>query len=95
MDFGHCAVANPPKGKGLTEAGCRSAAGLHVARAASRTELDQPSDLYAAGVVLFECVTGKVPFEAETTWALVAKHLEEQPPDPRARIRRCRARWRS
>jgi hypothetical protein len=34
-------------------------------------------------VVLFECVTGKVPFEAETTWALVAKHLEEQPPDPR------------
>jgi serine/threonine-protein kinase len=24
-----------------------------------------------------------VPFEAETTWALVAKHLEEQPPDPR------------
>jgi serine/threonine protein kinase len=34
-------------------------------------------------VVLFECVTGRVPFEAETTWALVAKHLEEQPPDPR------------
>jgi serine/threonine-protein kinase len=24
-----------------------------------------------------------VPFEAETTWALVAKHLEEEPPDPR------------
>jgi serine/threonine-protein kinase len=28
-------------------------------------------------------VTGRVPFEAETTWALVAQHLEEQPPDPR------------
>jgi len=35
-------------------------------------------------VVLFECVTGRVPFEAETTWALVAKHPEEQPPDPRS-----------
>src|SRR5438046_6439169 len=46
-------------------------------------ELDPRSDLYAAGVVLFECLTGKVPFEAETTWALVAKHLEEEAPDPR------------
>jgi len=35
--------------------------------------------------VLFECLTGHVPFEAETPWALIAKHLEEQPPDPRAR----------
>jgi eukaryotic-like serine/threonine-protein kinase len=50
----------------------------------SGAELDPRSDLYAAGVVLFECLTGRVPFEAETTWALVAKHLEEQPPDPRS-----------
>jgi len=49
----------------------------------SGAELDPRSDLYAAGVVLFECVTGRVPFEAETTWALVAKHLEEEAPDPR------------
>ena len=48
------------------------------------TELDVRSDLYSAGVVLFECVTGRVPFEAETTWALIAKHLEEATPDPRA-----------
>ena len=34
-------------------------------------------------MVLFECVTGRVPFEAETTWGLVAKHLEENAPDPR------------
>ena len=27
--------------------------------------------------------TGRLPFEAETTWALVAKHLEERAPDPR------------
>ncbi|HEY6138868.1 MAG TPA: protein kinase, partial [Thermoanaerobaculia bacterium] len=49
----------------------------------SGAELDQRSDLYAAGVVLFECVTGRVPFEADTPWTLVAKHLEEAPPDPR------------
>src|SRR5436190_15273679 len=49
----------------------------------SGAELDPRSDLYAAGVVLFECLTGRLPFEAETTWALVAKHLEEETPDPR------------
>jgi serine/threonine-protein kinase len=50
----------------------------------SGAELDQRSDLYAAGVVLFECVTCRVPFEADTPWTLVAKHLEEEPPNPHA-----------
>lgn len=31
-----------------------------------------------------ECLTGRLPLDAETTWALVAKHLEEEPPDPRS-----------
>jgi serine/threonine protein kinase len=49
----------------------------------SGAELDARSDLYSAGVVLFECLTGRLPFEADTTWSLIAKHLEEAPPDPR------------
>jgi serine/threonine-protein kinase len=49
----------------------------------SGSELDSRSDLYSAGVVLFECLTGRLPFEAETTWSLIAKHLEEDPPDCR------------
>src|SRR6266699_152890 len=49
----------------------------------SGMEVGATSDLYAAGVVLFECLTGKLPFDAETTWALVAKRLEEDAPDPR------------
>src|SRR3989442_2239018 len=50
---------------------------LGVERQAAR------SDLYSAGVVLFECLTRRLPFDAETTFALIAKHLEEEPPDPR------------
>ena len=46
-------------------------------------EVDQRVDLYAAGAVLFECVTGRTVFEAPTLPALVAKHLEEEPVDPR------------
>src|SRR2546427_1068393 len=84
MDFGIARLANPPKGKGLTEAGMSIGTPDYMSpEQLSGAELDQRSDLYAAGVVLFECVTGKVPFEAETTWAPGAKHLEEEPPDPR------------
>ena len=84
MDFGIARLANPPKGKGLTEAGTSIGTPDYMSpEQLSGAELDPRSDLYAAGVVLFECLTGRVPFEAETTWALVAKHLEEQPPDPR------------
>jgi serine/threonine-protein kinase len=84
MDFGIARLANPSQGKGLTEAGTSIGTPDYMSpEQLSGSELDARSDLYAAGVVLFECVTGRVPFEAETTWALVAKHLEEQPPDPR------------
>jgi eukaryotic-like serine/threonine-protein kinase len=85
MDFGIARLANPPKGKGLTEAGTSIGTPDYMSpEQLSGAELDARSDLYAAGVVLFECLTGRVPFEAETTWALVAKHLEEEPPNPRS-----------
>lgn len=83
MDFGIARLANPPQGKGLTEAGTAIGTPDYMSpEQLSGGELDQRSDLYAAGVVLYECVTGRVPYEAETPWALVAKHLEEEPPDP-------------
>ena len=84
MDFGIARLANPPQGKGLTEAGTSIGTPDYMSpEQLSGMELDPRSDLYAAGVVLFECLTGRLPFEAETTWALIAKHLEEEPPDPR------------
>jgi eukaryotic-like serine/threonine-protein kinase len=84
MDFGIARLANPPKGKGLTEAGTSIGTPDYMSpEQLSGMELDPRSDLYAAGVVLFECLTGRLPFEAETTWALIAKHLEEEAPDPR------------
>ena len=38
------------------------------------------TDLYALGVVLFELVTGEVPFQAETTAELLMQHLTKKPP---------------
>ena len=86
MDFGIARLANPPKDKqrGLTEAGTMIGTPDYMSpEQLSGSELDPRSDLYSAGVVLFECLTGRVPFEADTTWSLIAKHLEEAPPDPR------------
>jgi serine/threonine-protein kinase len=43
---------------------------------------DHRSDLYSAGVVLFECITGQVPFLADTFNELMFKIVLEPPPDP-------------
>ena len=84
MDFGIARLANPPKGKGLTEQGMAIGTPDYMSpEQLSGLELDPRSDLYSAGVVLFESITGRVPFEADTPWALIAKHLEEEAPDPR------------
>ncbi len=42
--------------------------------------LDQRSDLYSMGVVAFEMLTGKAPFEAKTIQRMIVCHLTEPPP---------------
>jgi eukaryotic-like serine/threonine-protein kinase len=41
------------------------------------------SDLYSLGVVLYEMLTGEVPYEADTPAAVAAKHVSEPPRSPR------------
>ena len=41
-------------------------------------------DLYALGVIFFEMVTGKLPFEANDPTTFLIKHMKERPPPPRA-----------
>jgi len=40
------------------------------------------SDIYALGVILYEIVTSQLPFEADTPFALIMKHLNEPPSPP-------------
>ena len=44
---------------------------------------DERSDLYALGVTLYECLTGRPPFQGGTAMELMIQHVEDDPIDPR------------
>ena len=82
MDFG---IARSLKAGEETEAGIIIGTPEYMSpEQADGQEADQRSDLYGLGVILYEMLTGRRPFEADSALSLISKHRTEIPLDPRA-----------
>ncbi len=81
MDFG---IARSIRTKSITETGMIIGTPEYMSpEQVEGVETDHQSDLYSLGVILFEMLTGRVPFRGETPLSVILKHKTEQPPDPR------------
>ncbi len=81
-DFG---IAKAADGTSLTRTGASIGTPDYMAPEVLRgNPIDGRADVYSLGVLLFQMVTGRVPFVATTPFEVANRHLSEQPPRPSA-----------
>jgi serine/threonine protein kinase/Tfp pilus assembly protein PilF len=81
VDFG---VARSHKATGMTESGFMIGTPEYMSiEQVEGKKVDQSSDIYSLGVILYEMLTGKVPFKADTPLSTALKHVTQAPSDPR------------
>ena len=81
MDFG---IASSHKTKGITATGDMIGTPEYISpEQAEGKKADPRSDIYSLGIIIFEMVTGRVPFKGDTSLSIALKHKTEIPPDPR------------
>ena len=81
MDFG---IARSLRAKGITGAGVMIGTPEYMSpEQVDGKEADQRADIYSVGVILYEMVTGKVPFEGDTPFSIGVRQKSEVPRPPK------------
>jgi len=81
MDFG---IARSVEAPGVTTTGMIVGTPDYISpEQAEGEEADQRSDIYSLGIILYEMVTGSVPFKGETALSVAIKHKTQIPADPK------------
>ncbi|GEM_PF-1510059 len=82
MDFGLAKIMAATQS--LTQTGVVLGTPAYMAPELWRGEpVDARTDVYALGVILYEMVLGHTPFESDTPFTLMYKHINDPPPSPR------------
>lgn len=85
-DFGIARLLDADSG-GLTHTGTVLGTSDYLAPEQARgLGIDGRTDVYALGVVLYECLTGELPFPADAPMAVALRQVRDPMPDPRARV---------
>ncbi|MFF7215047.1 protein kinase [Streptomyces sp. NPDC008238] len=94
LDFGIARAADPSAtGDRLTHTGFMVGTAAYMAPEQARGRPEQRSDLYSLGCVLFELLTGRLPFDAPDTLGYVTAHLHDPPPAPSSLMSGVSAPW--
>jgi tetratricopeptide (TPR) repeat protein/tRNA A-37 threonylcarbamoyl transferase component Bud32 len=81
MDFG---IARSLSSKSITGAGVMIGTPEYMSpEQVEGKDVDERSDIYSLGIILYEMLTGRVPFEGDTPFTIGVKHKSEIPRDPR------------
>jgi len=82
MDFG---IALTQGARGITDSNVMIGTPQYLSpEQVEGRKADQRSDIYSLGIILFEMITGQVPFDGDTTLSIAVKHKAEMPPDPKS-----------
>jgi serine/threonine protein kinase len=65
----------------LTQAGVLLGSPLYMAPEQAKAETDQRTDIYSLGVLLFQCMAGRPPFQGRESIDIIVKHVREKPPE--------------
>jgi tetratricopeptide (TPR) repeat protein/predicted Ser/Thr protein kinase len=77
LDFG---IARARRLPSLTQSGFVGSPYYISPEQAMGDEVDIRSDIYSAGVVLYEMLSGRVPYDATSPWSIISQHIASEPP---------------